>query len=164
MRLSALLAAAVLAVTTPAALAADFDLDVSGGSAGFFSTPPAGAFTDNYSFSALGMSQFILSATVSGATATGAQDVDFSAITLTGPSGPFSLVKDHDDPTEFWALDPVAILAGDYVLTLAGTNTVGRGSYAGTVVLAPIPEPSVVILMLAGLGGIGLMLRRRSRT
>ena len=39
-----------------------------------------------------------------------------------------------------------------------GTN---GGSYSGVMNLAPVPEASTMALMLAGLAGIGLVLRRR---
>ena len=54
------------------------------------------------------------------------------------------------------------MLAGNYTLHLSGSVYSGGGSYAGTITLAPIPEPGEWALMLSGFGLIALMIRRRS--
>jgi len=55
--------------------------------------------------------------------------------------------------------------SGDYYYLVTG-NTVGRagGWYSLTSAIAPVPEPHVMSLMLAGLGVLGMVaLRRRPR-
>jgi hypothetical protein len=49
--------------------------------------------------------------------------------------------------------------AGSYALQFAGFSTSVNGVYGGTV--AAIPEPETYALMLAGLGLVGFMARRR---
>jgi hypothetical protein len=47
-----------------------------------------------------------------------------------------------------------------WTLTVKGT-TDGLGSYGGQLSVTPVPEPETYALMLAGLGAIGFMARRR---
>jgi PEP-CTERM motif len=47
-----------------------------------------------------------------------------------------------------------------WTLTIKGT-TDGLGSYGGQLSVTPVPEPETYALMLAGLGAIGFMARRR---
>lgn len=72
-----------------------------------------------------------------------------SGTTLFGPftgSGPVSLGN---------------LAAGMYTGTFSGSSTTG-GYYAGALRVTPVPEPETLALMLAGLGAIGLMVRRRN--
>jgi uncharacterized membrane protein len=62
-----------------------------------------------------------------------------------------------------WAL--AANVAGNttYTLEVDGKADVPLGSYGGTLAIAAIPEPGEWAMMLAGLGIMGSMVRRRSR-
>ena len=56
-----------------------------------------------------------------------------------------------------------ALLAGNYYLQVSGmlvSNT--SGSYGGTVMLAPVPVPETYGMLLAGLGVVGFLARRRA--
>jgi hypothetical protein len=54
------------------------------------------------------------------------------------------------------------LLAGNYTLQVRGTVTgSGGGSYAGTLNLTPIPEAETYAMLLAGLGLMGVVSRRR---
>ncbi len=57
---------------------------------------------------------------------------------------------------------PIDLLPGSYVLEVRG-NITGNygGSYAGVLNLAPVPEPGAIGMMLAGLGLLGFVARRR---
>jgi PEP-CTERM motif len=65
----------------------------------------------------------------------------------------------------FITLSSPQLAAGSYTLQVRGhvTGTNG-GSYAGVMNVAPVPEASSVILMLAGFGVMGAFVARRRRT
>jgi hypothetical protein len=163
MKFSTVALAAALSLGSVGAFATTSTLDVSSGSAGFFNTPPAGGFSDTFNF------LVSVPATFSGivtSVVNGGQNVDFSSITLSGPSGLFSFAKVNNDPFEIWTLSTTPVLnVGSYSLTLLGTNSAAIGTYTGDVALsAAVPEPGSYALMLAGAGVVGFVaMRRRTR-
>ena len=160
MQLNRIVASAALAVCSASSFAVGGPLDLSTGSTGFFSTPTAGLFSDVYTFTLPSTSVVTGSIT---AVVGGTQDVDFSSITITGPSGSFAFSMINPDPVEVWALPGAGVTlgAGSYSLTLLGSNSASMGSYGGNLAIAPVPEPQPVALLLAGLGAIGFLTRRR---
>ena len=60
-------------------------------------------------------------------------------------------------------LNPISLLAGTYTLQVKGTVAgISGGSYAGVLNIAqPVPEPESYAMLMAGLGLIGFMARRR---
>jgi PEP-CTERM motif len=60
-------------------------------------------------------------------------------------------------------LNPLSLAAGTYTLQIRGTvSGSSGGSYAGVLNLTnPVPEPETYAMMLAGLGLMGFMSRRR---
>ncbi len=60
-------------------------------------------------------------------------------------------------------LNPISLLAGTYTLQIKGTVAGSSGgSYAGVLNIAqPIPEPESYAMLIAGLGLMGFMARRR---
>jgi hypothetical protein len=59
-------------------------------------------------------------------------------------------------------IDPITLSAGNYILEITG-NVIGSagGSYSGTLSVIAVPEPQAYALMLAGLGLLGFVARRR---
>lgn len=163
MNTKSIAAAALLAFGSAAAWAGGGPLDLSTGSAGFSSTPITGVFTEVFTFTLTTNS--IANSSVT-AVVNGSQDVDFTSIVLSGPAGSFAFNLLLPDPVEVWALPPAgaSLTAGAYSLTLTGVNSASQGSYGGNIAvtpLTPVPEPETYALMLAGLGALGFVARRR---
>lgn len=160
MKLSHLALAAGLVFGSAAAMASPGPLDLSSGSTYFGNTPVAGGFSDVYTFTVTQASSFIASFT---SVVNGGQDVDFTSFSLSGPSGTFFGAQLLPDPVEVYSLSVGNIAAGSYQLTVTGTNSAAIGSYGGSVaVAAAVPEPQTYALLLAGLVGIGFVVRRRA--
>lgn len=156
MKLSHWVTALSLAAAAGAGSAAT--LDLSSGSTGFSATPVAGGFTDIYTFEIF--SQSYVNASVTSVL-NGAQDIDFVAMYLTGPSGVFSFDSLLSDPVETWSLATPSLNAGTYTLSLIGLNSAGVASYGGNIAVSAVPEPETYAMLLAGIGAIGFLARRR---
>jgi hypothetical protein len=165
MRTHSAAAAVLLAMGSTAALGVSLGpIDLSSGSASFGNTPIAGAFVDTATFTVITPS--VANASVT-AVVNGNQDVDFTSIVITGPAGSFAFNLLNPDPVELWALPAAGALLspGTYTLTLTGSNSAAIGSYGGNIavsVAAPVPEPETYTLLLAGLGVLGFIARRRN--
>jgi hypothetical protein len=67
------------------------------------------------------------------------------------------------DVDQSWALGGLdALASGSYFLEVNGYATAAKASYSGTLAIAAVPEPSSLALMLAGMGVLGVMVRRRA--
>lgn len=172
MNLKPLVAASVLATACAAAFADDMTMNVpwvpdpgtaGAGSAGWGVTHiEAGAFTDTFTFT--GLSDGVFSSSLVTIGFRPADNIDFTSISVNGQaynligSGPGVEVANFSPQT----------LSGPIVLTVTGIagpaladGTAISASYAGTANLAPVPEPETYALMLAGLGVVGMLGRRR---
>ena len=134
--------------------------------------PAADAEHYNFDYSSLpgAFSDYILltftgprdvEATVSG---TSAGKIDFDNFDILSFDKSTTLASgDLSNPTVRAALGFVAdsTSGGQYWLYIAGTST-GAASYLGTIsAISPVPEPQAYGMMLAGLGLIGFIARRR---
>jgi hypothetical protein len=108
-------------------------VDLSSGSAGFMGTPGSGGFADAYTFTlASATTVNVLLSSVVG----GGQNVDFTSVVLTGPSGVVSATALTADPYESWAIGGASLGPGSYTLTAAGDNSAAAGTYVGNIALA----------------------------
>lgn len=112
-------------------------LDLSSGSAGFANTPVGGSFVDTSTFT-LGADSIVNSSLISNVV--GSRDIDLSSVSISGPSGTFSLSVLRPDPIEIWATPAAgfSLGAGTYTLTISGTNRAAGGSYGGNIASTPV--------------------------
>ncbi len=97
---------------------------------------------------------------------TSSAGVDFTSAILTGPGGPFELIKSFDNGTvELFQLSNFFLDAGTFTLTINGMND-ATGSLAGTVTIGAgaVPEPGTWGMMLIGFGAVGYGMRRRRKS
>jgi PEP-CTERM motif len=92
----------------------------------------------------------------------------------TGPVVPGTLIENWGATVNYSptvsattvVLNPVSLLAGTYTLQIKGTVAgLSGGSYAGVLNIAnpvPVPEPETYAMLLAGLGLMGFMSRRKN--
>lgn len=156
-----LAAAAAIACAATGASATNYMLgDVtSAGGFSFASSSLSGAFTDTYVFSIADMSDLSISVTNAFTTSNG--KIGSFAAMLSGPGmSDTSLSLMTAGKMQVLSGDMSAAMGGEYTLTLSG-SAMGTGYYGGVASVSPVPEPETYGLMLAGLGVIGFVARRR---
>ena len=155
-------------------------LDLTDGS-GFFGDTFAmnnngATFADHFTFSVQGTSPMNFDAIVSSISRTADTGLDFSGLALyrvgggtgTGGTAGDTLITSgtslQTGSMDVWTLSSDNLQAGDYYLLVSG-NLVSdtAGSFGGAVMMAPVPEPETYGMMLAGLGVLGFLARRRKQ-
>lgn len=155
-------------------------LDLTNGS-GFFGDTLAmnnnGAmFADHFTFSVTGTTSSNFDAIVSSISRTADTGLDISGLSLyrvgggtgTGGTGMDTLISSgtqvNKGAMDVWSVSSSNLSAGDYYLLVSGnmvSNT--AASFGGAVMLAPVPEPETYGMMIAGLGVLGFLARRRKQ-
>lgn len=125
------------------------------------SSIPAGNFTDIFTFtlptSGLGSGTVTTSASMLGSV----NDLDFGTVTINGITAPITSLAGGLYEAAFQSSVPIT---GGVLNTLTVTGlSRGDGAFGGQLAFIPsaVPEPAVWIMMLAGFGFIGAMMRRR---
>ena len=144
-------------------------LDLSAGSAGFVSSPNAGAFSNTFTFSiSTPQAVKLMLASAVG----GTQNIDFTSVLLRGPSGDLMAAEFTRDPFETWTHATPLLSPGNYAIVASGINSDAIATYAGTLALSPVdpkapgndvPEPGTAGLVIAGLGAALMILPTRRR-
>lgn len=140
-------------------------LDLSAGNAFFGRNNTVGQFVDTYTF-ALGSSYYLVSATASSA-ASGSQDLDYSSLTLLDSTNATVATFAGNlgtDQNEFYSLSQILLAPGAYQLVVSGVNSLTQASYSGNLAISvsPVPEPETYAMLMAGLGIVGFISRRKS--
>ncbi len=162
MTFKSIFAASILATASLGAMAVTGPLTFGEFGNANFSNVPSASFSDVYTFNVPHAADLLTGSVTSSVN--GSLDVDFSSITISSLGGPvFAFTQNTGDPNEHWSLASVVLSAGvDYLLTVTGVQGgAGTGNYAGQLSVTPVPEPETYALMLAGLGLMGFIARRR---
>ena len=150
-------AIALIFFTAGGAMATTITLESNGAGhyTGTFGAVHSAAFTDTYTFLPVFDSESVDSALISiGFIPT--SDINFTSVILNGISLTITNGAIDTAVTGFPFL-----LSGPLTLIVSGTSGL-TASYAGTINVQPIPEPETYAMLLAGLGVVGWLARRRS--
>lgn len=165
MKLKPLAVAAALALSSLSSFAVG-SLDPVAPSASFSNTV-TGAFTDVWTFNlgtASAVAASITNVEVSFASLTVGGITGFSAwlngVLLVGPTS--SVTAGGVTVKTQVVAGGTVLPAGFYELKVSGTGITGSSaSYGGNIVATPVPEPETYAMLLAGLGVVGFVARRR---
>jgi hypothetical protein len=121
-------------------------------------------FADKFTFSSIGLNDVdtlvssIARSSVVGLEITGF-DLFTSTDTLVMAGSQLSLGS-----IDLWSLTATNLAAGDYYVRVSGLLVSDTsGSFGANINLAPVPEPETYGMMLAGLGVLGFLARRRKQ-
>ncbi|MES2151878.1 MAG: FxDxF family PEP-CTERM protein [Pseudomonadota bacterium] len=119
-------------------------------------------FADHFTFnvSAAGSG---LDAIVSSIARTAATGLDITGLNLYNGSGLVATgTMVSSGAQDVWTLSANGLAIGSYYVQVSGNMlSTTSGSFGGSVMLAPVPEPATFGMLLAGLGVAGWLARRR---
>ncbi len=120
-------------------------------------------FADQFTFSVSSQPATLnaIVASISGSAATGL-DISNLGLYTSGGTLVTSGTLGSSGAMDIWTLNGGTLAVGNYYLQVSGSMVSNTGgSFGGSVMLQPVPEPETYGMMLAGLGVVGLLARRR---
>lgn len=120
-------------------------------------------FADQFTFSVTGLPHN-LDAVVASISPTADTGLDITGLAVYSEAGTLiaSGTSLMTGVTDVWTLSTDGLALGNYYLQVSGTLVSDTsGSFGGAVMLMPVPEPATYGMMLAGLGVVGWIARRR---
>jgi len=145
-------------------------LDLTDGSGFFGDTFAAGnsgaTFDDHFTFSVEGTTGWTFDAIISSISRSADTGLDITGLSLYSVTGDTLITQGNQlqsGSIDVWTLSSDSLAAGDYYLAVSGNLvSTGAASFGGAVSMAaPVPEPETYGMMLAGLGVLGFLARRR---
>jgi hypothetical protein len=119
-------------------------------------------FTDKFTFSTIGLNDVdSLVSSISRSATVGLEITDFSLYSSTNMLVTAGTMLGSGS-IDLWSLNSSHLAAGDYYVQVSGRLVSDTsGSFGANINLAPVPEPETYGMMLAGLGILGFLARRR---
>ena len=143
-------AACALALSVSGAFAADQSVAFNGDNASFIGTSPVLQGGDDVvSFTGLSSGSYDFLLTLSG------QAINLTSLSVNGVAGTI-----ESNGTILFA-DVQGTGTSPFALTLNGTALNSHSKYSGEITATAVPEPASTTLLLAGLGAMALVARRR---
>ena len=120
-------------------------------------------FADQFRFSVTSVPHD-LDAIVASISGTADMGLDISDLSLFSSNGNLITTGTlgSSGAVDIWTLNADSLAVGNYYLQVSGSlvsNT--SGSFGGSMMLTPVPEPETYGMLLAGLGVVGMIARRR---
>ncbi len=147
-------------------------LDLTDGTGFFGDTFAAGntgaSFNDHFTFSVEGTTGWNFDAIISSISRTADVGLDITGLSLY-TAGDVLVTQGmmmQSGTIDVWTLSSNSLAAGDYYLAVSGNMmSDGGASFGGAVSMAaPVPEPETYGMLLAGLGVLGFLARRRKQS
>lgn len=170
---SLLLAGAAFSANAADASHAPKTIDLTKSAAKYTASFAAGqanaTFTDQFNFHVSNTSLLVADVTSTALSASTGLDLTSFAVYSSNGTLLFSGAKKSSGVVDNWKLNAAnqILSAGDYYLQVVGkVVSAGAGSLSGNIALkvTAVPEPETYAMMLAGLGLVGVVARRRKKS